>query len=69
MPRGGEFVRRDLAFQEPAPEPSDPAIHLVFEGKVPEASIQNKTPGAYRLFWCYGPDRDRITIIAITTHP
>src|SRR5437868_5900822 len=25
------------------------------EGKVFEAYIQNRTPGAYRLFWCYGP--------------
>jgi hypothetical protein len=24
---------------------------------------------AYRLFWCYGPGRNQITIIAITPHP
>ena len=34
-----------------------------------EAYVQNRTPGAYRLFWCYGPDRKEITIIAITAHP
>ena len=34
-----------------------------------EAYAQNKTPGAYRVFWCYGPDKDEITIIAITPHP
>lgn len=38
-------------------------------GKVFEAYAQNKTPGAYRVFWCYGPDRGEITIIAITPHP
>ncbi|MHB8202088.1 MAG: hypothetical protein ACYDHG_00115 [Desulfomonilaceae bacterium] len=38
-------------------------------GKVFEAYIQQKTPGAYRLFWCYGPEKDQITIIAITPHP
>ena len=37
--------------------------------KVFEAYAQNKTPGAYRVFWCYGPDKKDITIIAITPHP
>ncbi len=37
--------------------------------KVFEAYVQNRTPGAYRLFWCYGPDKSQITIIAITPHP
>ncbi len=34
-----------------------------------EAYAQNKTPGAYRVFWCYGPEKDMITILAITAHP
>jgi hypothetical protein len=45
--------------------------------KVFEAYIQQKTPGAYRIFWHYGPDEISedgkripiITIIAITPHP
>lgn len=37
--------------------------------KVFEAYAQNQTPGAYRVFWCYGPDQKQITIIAITPHP
>lgn len=37
--------------------------------KVFEAYAQNKTPGAYRVFWCYGPDHNELTIIAITPHP
>lgn len=37
--------------------------------KVFEAYAQNKTPGAYRIFWCYGPNKTDITIIAITPHP
>lgn len=37
--------------------------------KVFEAYVQHKTPGAYRVFWCYGPDKGNITIIAITPHP
>lgn len=43
--------------------PFDPA------GKVFEAYAPNRTPGAYRVFWCYGPDKGQITIIAITPHP
>jgi hypothetical protein len=39
------------------------------EGKVFEAYAQNKTPGAYRIFWCYGPEKGEITVIAITPHP
>ncbi len=34
-----------------------------------EAYAQNQTPGAYRVFWCYGPGKGEITIIAITPHP
>lgn len=37
--------------------------------KVFEAYVQNKTPGAYRVFWCYGPGNKELTIIAITPHP
>lgn len=37
--------------------------------KVFEAYAQNATPGAYRVFWCYGPGKGDTTIIAITTHP
>jgi hypothetical protein len=38
-------------------------------GKVFEAYAQNKTPGACRIFWCYGPNKGEITILAITPHP
>jgi hypothetical protein len=41
-----------------------------------EAYAQNKTPGAYRVFFFYGPDRMEgrnriavVTILAITPHP
>ena len=41
-----------------------------------EAYAQNRTPGAYRIFFYYGPDRVEgkkrfpvLTIIAITPHP
>ncbi len=34
-----------------------------------EAYAENKTPGAYRIFWHYGPSKGMITILAITPHP
>lgn len=37
--------------------------------KVFEAYVENHTPGAYRVYWHYGPDRGVITILAITPHP
>jgi hypothetical protein len=30
--------------------------------KVFEAYAENRTPAAYRIFFCYGPDKDEITI-------
>jgi hypothetical protein len=44
--------------------------------RVFEAYAQNDTPGAFRIFWHYGPDEvvkgkriPVITIVAITAHP
>jgi hypothetical protein len=34
-----------------------------------EAYAQQKTPGAYQVFWYYDPERGMITIVAITPHP
>jgi hypothetical protein len=45
------------------PNPYDP------KQKVFEAYAQNQTAGAYREFWCYGPGKHELTIIAITLHP
>ena len=33
-----------------------------------EVYAEQSTPAAYRVFWCYGPDKGQITIIAITSH-
>ncbi|MCZ7648140.1 MAG: hypothetical protein M5U26_23255 [Planctomycetota bacterium] len=37
--------------------------------KVFESYAQNRTPGAYRIFWIYGPGRGELTIVAIVPHP
>jgi hypothetical protein len=45
-------------------------------GDVFEAYVQQHTPAAFRVFFCYGPDRTEgrrriavLTILAITSHP
>ena len=37
--------------------------------KVFESYAQQKTPGAYRIFWHYGPGKNIISILAIIPHP
>lgn len=37
--------------------------------KVYTAYAQQNTPGAYRIFWHYGPGKNIISIIGITLHP
>jgi hypothetical protein len=39
------------------------------DAKVFEAYAQQNTPAAYRVFWCYGPGKQEMTIVAITEHP
>lgn len=38
-------------------------------GDVFETYAQNNTPGAYRIFWAYGPGKREIYILTITPHP
>lgn len=39
------------------------------EKNIFESYVENNTPGAWRIFWYYGPDRNEITIFAIKPHP
>ncbi len=34
-----------------------------------EAYVENRTPGAWRIWFWYGPDRNELTILAIGPHP
>lgn len=34
-----------------------------------QSYVENKTAGAFRIFWCYFPDKNQITIFTITPHP
>ena len=37
--------------------------------KIFESYAQQYTPGAYRIFWLYGPSKAELTIIAMVPHP
>ncbi|MBI3292940.1 MAG: hypothetical protein HYZ73_09080 [Elusimicrobia bacterium] len=70
-------VKRALGYLQTNPRHPSLNTHLYSEYKNPfhpkepvfEAYAENVTPGAYRIFWCYGPERFQVTIIAITPHP
>ncbi len=68
-------VRKSLGYLEINPRHPGLNTHKFTSFKGPdnqevfEAYAQNNTPGAYRIFWCYGPGKQEITILAITPHP
>jgi hypothetical protein len=68
-------VRKALAFLEKNPKHPSLHTHKFFsqEGskgeEIFEAYAENNTPGAYRIFWHYGPNKKQITIVAIIPHP
>ncbi|OGO20229.1 MAG: hypothetical protein A2Z15_01215 [Chloroflexi bacterium RBG_16_50_11] len=68
-------VKKTIQFLAENPRHHSLQTHefLSFKGpngeKVFEAYAEQNTPAAYRVFWYYGPDRGKITIIAITPHP
>lgn len=37
--------------------------------KVWQSYLENKTSGAMRMFWVYGPEKQQITIIGLEPHP
>jgi len=40
-----------------------------YGAKVWQSYIENQTPTAGRIYWCYGPNRGEITIIGLEPHP
>ena len=34
-----------------------------------ESYVENRTPGAWRIWWIYGPDGDEIVTVSIGPHP
>lgn len=34
-----------------------------------ESYAENHTPGAWRIWWCYGPDPDTLMVVMVGAHP
>lgn len=67
---GKALARMEQDLRHPALNTHEYSKLSVNKGyKIFESYAQNNTPGAYRIFWCYGPKKDKITILAITPHP
>lgn len=70
-----QAVRKTLRFLSENPRYPGLRTHefTVLKGpkgeKVFEAYAEQSSPAAYRVFWYYGPEKNQITIIAITPHP
>jgi hypothetical protein len=68
-------VRKALAYLETNPRHPSLNTHKYSSLSGPgweeifEAYAENRTPGAYRIFWFYGPGKDAITIIDILPNP
>ena len=45
------------------------ALTIRYGMKVWQSYLDNKKPGAGRIFWVYGPDRNDITVIGLEPHP
>lgn len=68
-------VKKSLRFLQDNPKHPRLQTHEydLFKGpkgeKVFEAYAEQNTPAAYRIFFYYGPQKEEITIFAITPHP
>jgi hypothetical protein len=70
-------IRKALGFLQTNPRHPSLQTHVFHSlehpynpsGKVFEAYVQQRTPAAYRLFWCDGPQKGQMTVVAITPHP
>ena len=68
-------VRKALAFIEANPRHPGLSSHAYesIEGPngetVWESYVENRTPGAWRIWWWYGPGKQQITILTIGPHP
>jgi hypothetical protein len=77
---GGRLKKVRKALRHLEANPRHPGLHshqyesfpVDRDVKVWDSYVENKTPGAWRIFWRYGPDEDGrsvITVLAITPHP
>ena len=75
LAKGLKSVRKALAHLEANPRHPGLRTHRYQALKGPrdedvfEAYAENRTPGAYRIIWHYGPGHGKITIVSIIPHP
>lgn len=68
-------VRKTLAFIEANPRHPGLSSHAYESLAGPngetvwESYVENRTPGAWRIWWWYGPGKQQITILTIGPHP
>lgn len=79
LKKQGQNAKRNkirLALDKLKENPRHPGLHThkynSFKGRAGEeifqSYVENRTPGAYRIFWTYG-EENTIIILAITPHP
>jgi hypothetical protein len=69
-------VRKALRLLEQT-GPRHPGLHSHEYHSIPgpngatlwESYVENRTPGAWRIWWIYGPQNEQITIVTIGPHP
>jgi hypothetical protein len=69
-------VRKALRLLEQT-GPRHPGLHSHEYHSIPgpngttlwESYVENRSPGAWRIWWIYGPQNEQITIVAIGPHP
>lgn len=56
-----------------AANPNNPGLHThpyeALGDKVFQSYVENNTPGAWRIWWWYGPDRGQLTVFEFGPHP
>jgi len=74
-PKRAKRVRNTLAKLAADPGYQGLATHRyeafgkVHSKPVWESYVENRTSGAWRIWWAYGPERGQITILMIGPHP
>lgn len=75
MAAQAKAAKKALGFLQQDPHYPSLNSHIFHSRRAPggeqvwESYAQNNTPGAYRIFWYYGPGENEITVFSIRQHP
>lgn len=72
--RAQRVARALKKLRDPGPQYPGLKTHKIESIKGPygetwESYVENNTPSAWRVFWCYGPRDRTITVFSICPHP